>query len=260
MHCRLAVIKNIQRSPTLVHGIIDALKSAAENDPYARPLGFTKHADGWGFVAADREKGSLHFYKTSKPIWLDETSPGTEYFLYIVHARKASTGMPLGVQAAHPYVVGVGDGSLLAVAQNGGVKAHIVSSILDDMGVAHPRAGRVTDTYLYAVALASMLSSSDSLSQAIDRLDRMLEEKGATGRCMNTAALIISPGDEMELAVTRRIYSDDSRLVDYCELFAVEGEGVEAVVSSTVVRYLEEIDPSIDVAPLSENTVFTLYP
>ena len=117
--------------------LYSALKKAAENDPIAKKLrvGFESHADGWGYVIAG-EDGSLHHYRTSKPIYNDlhripEMVGG---FSAIFHVRKASDKTTIRPAFAHPLLED-NENELLFFAHNGSLEKEPLAKALGFAGI-----------------------------------------------------------------------------------------------------------------------------
>ncbi len=256
-NCRLAVIYTESSAPLLE--IYEALKLAAQNDPYAKRLkaGFTSHGDGWGYAAAALgERPSLTVYKTSIPIWRDTEPPIHTPAAALLHARKASRGTPISLPAAHPYLVAANDGTLLAIAQNGGLDRESLAALLDELGAAHPQPDKVSDTHLYAYLIAHLYSENPRpLAEVLGEAYRLIGQYSLKHCCLNTAALALTPGGGVELAVSRHIYTVDKPLLEYCELYLVEDDGFRAIVSSTLAAHLDKYSP----VKLGENRVVTIY-
>lgn len=113
-----------------------ALKEAAENDPIAEMFGGeSSHEDGWGYVIAG-EDGSLHHYRTSKPIYNDlhripEMVGG---FSAIFHVRKASDKTTIRPAFAHPLLED-NENELLFFAHNGSLEKEPLAKALGFAGI-----------------------------------------------------------------------------------------------------------------------------
>ncbi len=256
--CRLAAFYTEKSSH--LDRIFTALKEASRHDEYAvtLPSPFSSHGDGWGYAGVSLGRGeSLAVYKTTAPIWEGEAPAMPPPLVAILHARKASSHTPVNLPAAHPYLVAASDGTLLAVAQNGGVSRSGLAGLLDSLGAPHPKPESVSDSHLYAYLIAHLYSGDTrSLAEILEEAYLLVERRGLKHRCLNTMALALTPRGEVELAATRHIKTVNKAVLDYCELFTVEAEGLRAVVSSTVARHLAEYNP----VALGENRALSVYP
>jgi len=236
---------------------LDALRRAAEHDPFLEKLGREpRHGDGWGVaaLAADR----ILYYKSATPIWTDPLLESVAAAIsfpaaVVAHARKASAGMPLGVGAAHPYALSLSDGSALFVAQNGGVDVEALARLL---GRSLPP-GNV-DTFVYSLALSSHLEQYGELRDALTELHAQLERMGAVRGMANTAVLLVrrlGAGWTAEVGVVRHV--TDPALREYGEIYVVEREGFVAASSITLRRTLRE---ELWMEPVGENAVLTARP
>ena len=231
-----------------------ALAEAASDDPYLRKLSRdATHGDGWGLAALSGNR--LLHYRSATPIWEDgalDVLAGllSAPLVAVVHARKASRGMPLGVGAAHPFPLDTGDGGMLFVAQNGGVAVEELAGMVE----AKPLLDSV-DSFVYSVALAERLEGA-SLGEALAELHRELEERGAVRGMANTFALLVKRGGggwKAELGVVRHVVRRE--LEEYGEVFLLDAPGLFAAASSTVALRLR-----LEMRPLGENSVVTLDP
>ncbi|MEM1567279.1 MAG: class II glutamine amidotransferase [Thermofilaceae archaeon] len=248
--CRLLALASSEPVDALAW--LGALRRAAEYDPLLERLaGTAEHGDGWGLAAL--AGGRLIHYRSPTPIWSDPlvetlaTSISSPVAL-VAHARKASTGMPLGVGAAHPFALHLGNGGVVFVAQNGGVD---IGRTLELFGpVASPSN---VDSFVYAAALARLLEESGSLKRALIELHRGLERGGAVRGMANTVALLVERRGELweaEIGVVRHVVRE--QLLEYGEIYLLERDGLAAAVSSTLRWILEE-----EMEPVGRNTVLT---
>ena len=262
INCRLAAYNS--HSEAFTSDIFSALTYSAKNDPYAKPLDFSSHGDGWGYSILTYNQGftSIHFYKTLTPVWRDRHKPPltVKRSIGVLHARKASRGMPISAAETHPYTVELQDGTLLFIAQNGGVKKEPIIRILEEMGQKHLDPHAISDTHLLAKLLATIHGEKreTNLVELLREAWKLLEDVEAAGRCMNTAALALHPNDEAQLAIMRYIREDaDEPLFRYCELYKVRDGPSKAVVSSTLADVLSQ---KYSTAPLGKNTILQLAP
>jgi predicted glutamine amidotransferase len=243
--CRLLAL--VAREDAQPGRFLEALKSAAKRDRYL-PLGGS-HRDGWGLAAVSLEEasgGELLLYKSGRPMWEDSNVSVLQQLLksplaMIAHARKASSGMPRGVGAAHPFAVNLGDGGLLLVAQNGTVS---VDGLLG-MIKRKVEPGNV-DSYLYAVALAA----------ALEELHRELEKRRAVMRMANTVVLLLrrrGNGWSAEVGVVKHVV--DEGLSRYGELHVLSSPGLFAAASITVA---ENLRGGLQLEPLEGNSVLVV--
>lgn len=109
-----------------------ALSEAAEYDMIAEKLGlgFSSHADGWGYVIAS-EDGKLLHYRNSAPIFKDgHRIPQVDgKFFALFHARKASEKGLVGPIFSHPLVDSSGSETLFLL-HNGRVDKEAIGNEL----------------------------------------------------------------------------------------------------------------------------------
>lgn len=197
----------------IAKGAVDlskALKLAARRDPYSER---GSHGDGWGFVAAF-QYGYIA-YKSGKPAWEDPMEiPLGEAVL--AHARSASPGEPLGAAHAHPYIVTTRNGRVLAIAHNGSVDKWRIPSSLNPE--------HFTDSFILANYLAERW---DDPRMAVESALPYVKT------ALNLAILEITP------ALKAYVYTYYRDRREYYALYLIRGGGYTAVVSSTLLRYLE---------------------
>jgi predicted glutamine amidotransferase len=190
-----------------------ALKLAARYDPY-RPHEEKKHGDGWGFVATS--KTDFIYYKSGLPAWEDPTSVVMKDAV-LAHARAASPGEPIGPAHAHPYMVYTPDGRILFVAHNGYVDKRAMAA---ELGIDP---SRYTDSYVLALYLAR-------------RWDAPQEAFKETLKYVKTALNVAV----LELPdLTAHVYTYYKGPREYYALYLVETDDAKAVVSSTLLKYLD---------------------
>jgi glutamine amidotransferase len=190
-----------------------ALKLAARYDPY-RPHEEKKHGDGWGFVAASN--AGFIYYKSGLPAWEDHTSVVMKDAV-LAHARAASPGEPVGPAYAHPYMVYTPDGRILFVAHNGYVDKGAMAA---ELGIDP---SRYTDGYVLALFLAR-------------RWDAPQEAFKETLKYVKTALNVAV----LELPdLTAHVYTYYRGPREYYALYLVETDDAKAVVSSTLLKYLD---------------------
>jgi predicted glutamine amidotransferase len=253
--CRLLAL--VAREDAQPGRFLEALKSAAEHDPYLPSGG--SHRDGWGLAAVSLEEasgGELLLYKSGRPMWEDSNVSVLQQLLrsplaMIAHVRKASSGMPRGVGAAHPFAVNLGDGGLLVVAQNGTIS---VDGLLR-MIKRKVEPGNV-DSYLYAVALAERLEEAGDLAVALEELHGELEEQRAVIRMANTVVLLLrrtGNGWSAEVGVVKHVV--DRGAARYGELYVLRSQGLFAAASITVA---ENLRGGLQLEPLEGNSVLVV--
>jgi predicted glutamine amidotransferase len=190
-----------------------ALKLAARYDPY-RPHKEKKHGDGWGFVAAS--KTDFIYYKSGLPAWEDPTSVVMKDVV-LAHARAASPGEPIGPAHAHPYMVYTPDGRILFVAHNGYVDKGAMAA---ELGIDSTR---YTDSYVLALFLAR-------------RWDAPQEAFKEALKYVKTALNVVV----LELPdLTAHVYTYYKGPREYYALYLIETDDAKAVVSSTLLKYLD---------------------
>jgi predicted glutamine amidotransferase len=97
--CRMMLLKGDFASVFVP--LISAFKEVCSNDPLNRePDGSVySHPDGWGFVNI---KDTIEYGKYAQPVY-DAEVPNMRDGLFMIHARKTSTGEPVGVGFTHPF-------------------------------------------------------------------------------------------------------------------------------------------------------------
>lgn len=197
-----------------------ALRLAAERDPYA-PGGF-QHKDGWGY-AVYLMNGSVAYYRSGTPVWEDPHVPPLG-LAGLSHARAASPGEPVGPLYSHPFQTNTGDGRILYVAHNGSVDKEGMGRALG----LNP--ARFSDSWVLAIFLASRWDDPRGALAAAERYVKT---------ALNLAVLEL-PGPRLYAYSFYKLPGvDKERYEAYYRLYRIRGRGWEAVVSSTLVKYVE---------------------
>jgi len=190
-----------------------ALKLAARYDPYM-PHEKKKHGDGWGFVAASN--AGFIYYKSGLPAWEDPTAVVMKDVV-LAHARAASPGEPLGPTHAHPYMVYTPDGRILFMAHNGSVDKTAMAA---ELGIDP---SHYSDSYVLALFLAKRWDApQEAFKEALQFVKTAL----------NVAVLELPD-------LTAHVYTYYRGPREYYALYLIETGGAKAVVSSTLLRYLD---------------------
>ena len=97
--CRMMLLKGNYES--IIDPMLLAFKEVCRDDPLNRePDGsIYRHADGWGSVNIH---DTIEYRKSAEPVYLAKSLEAKDG-IYMIHARKTSTGEPAGVGFAHPF-------------------------------------------------------------------------------------------------------------------------------------------------------------
>ncbi|MGC9105140.1 MAG: class II glutamine amidotransferase [Thermoprotei archaeon] len=183
------------------------------------------HGDGWGFALVN-EKG-IEYYRTHRAIFRDTLTPQFEgYFLMIVHARQTSFEDLVSSKHSHPYHYLTPLGEYF-FAHNGSVDREGLARLL---GVSDPK--RYVDS-----ELAGMIIAQRGIEEGYKLVKKYMRT--------SLDSLVI----HLDLEKRARLYYygdfDAERVkskglpLDYYQLYKVEGDGYEAVVSSSLLRDTE---------------------
>ncbi len=239
--------------------LYNSLIRAARRDPYSRRLfgeDEESHRDGWGLFAAKiGEAGveSYTVYRSLKPIFEDDVEP--PFLAYegplveMIHARAASTGMPVNMFSVHPVEASSPDGYRLLLIHNGSVDKE---GLARAVGASKREKSIYNDSYFLARFLASRASNLANAS--------LFEEAARyTKTAMNIAAFLLSP--EKALLVVGSYY----KLLDkpeerrgYYKLYIGRAGGSIVYASSTIVDYYNPAPGYIEWAEIP-NGSFDIY-
>lgn len=259
--CRMLVI--MESKPRLDKHLrsrlYDSLVKAARMDPYSVALfgeGEESHGDGWGFLSlriGGRGAEGYMLYRSTRPIFEDDLPLGYQsgdgLGVEILHARAASTGMPVNIFSVHPVEAQSPEGHKLFLAHNGSMDKE---GLARAVGAGVHEKSLYNDSYFLARFLA--MRSEDIAS------GRALEEAvGYTRTAMNIALLLLSPRER--LLVVGSYYKVGDKPVErrnYYKLYVGRGEGAIIYASSTIVDYYNPAPGLIDWAELP-NGAFDVY-
>ncbi len=260
--------------------LVRALVKAARHDVLLEPLvaDEPEHCDGFGYVlytpsslvivkhdAADqlgvcREacESNLHALEEAAGEVCRELERvgGNGFWAYLVmHARRAGSGEPRGSVHAHPYIVtclGRNGSKQYFLVHNGGVDKNAIASRLLRASI---NASLVTDSNVLAEALLRGWGRS-SLSEFKRRFQALL---GYVKTALITATLAV--GVEGACIIATSYVREDLSLEKrrYYETYLVRSNGLAAIASSTVSKYLEEMGLELDRKLLSGIEVLTVH-
>lgn len=222
-----------------------------------KTLGFRSHDDGWGIsMTLINKEISILNYKSRKPVWRDKYSKiflkeinSSKILVGIIHSRKASKNMPINGFSSHPYTILLNNGSLLYIAQNGGIDRAKGYRLLKQKYSFN--INDVTDTFIYALLLKQIYDSIDDenkLFNSVIELHKLLLNNNIGGKCINTMILQITPLNKVYLIIVRAIYEDS--LKKYYELYMDKDKRI--FCSSTIAEKLGNF------TDIGENKVFQL--
>ncbi len=97
--CRMMLVKGNFESA--INPLLSAFKEVCNNDPLNKePDGSVySHPDGWGYVNIH---DNIEYGRYAKPVF-NSNGPEVHEGLFMLHARKTSTGEPVGVGFVHPF-------------------------------------------------------------------------------------------------------------------------------------------------------------
>ncbi|MGC8514983.1 MAG: class II glutamine amidotransferase [Thermoplasmata archaeon] len=86
---------------SVIDPLMSAFKEVCRNDPLNREpdASIYRHPDGWGFVNIH---DTIEYGKNARPVY-DADGLKVHDGLFMIHARKTSTGEPVGVGFVHPF-------------------------------------------------------------------------------------------------------------------------------------------------------------
>ena len=259
--CRMLVVVSSGRNAgrDLRRRLYDSLRRAARYDPYSMALfgeGEESHRDGWGFFAAKiGEKGveSYTVYRTLRPIFEDDVvSPYLGYegpLVEMLHARAASTGMPVNVFSVHPVEAQSPEGHRLFLIHNGSVdKERLARAVRASGG----EKSLYNDSYFLARFLASRVEDLASGS--------LIEEAASyTKTAMNIAAFLLSPDESLLIVGSYYKLPDKPKERRGYYKFHVGRAGNDVIyASSTIVDYYDPAPGLIEWAEIP-NGGFDIY-
>jgi len=167
--CRLLVmLGGVGEVRSYRGALLESLVRASEFDPYGGFItGYRgiSHGDGWGslrILITQRGVETLVFSRSLRPIYQDGASraPAVEIeadggaAVEMIHARAASSGMPINIFSTHPAQALTSEGYLVYVIHNGTVDKE---RILEVLGVE--KGGRYAELYNDTQFLAQLVAS-----------------------------------------------------------------------------------------------------
>ncbi len=242
------------RGLQILQQLIVALVNAAKYDPLM-PSKKKQHCDGYGYVLLYRKRtGSGGRLKHERfdaftigeenidpcIVNLEELERSTNRIIdilvnsseaYIVlHARKASPKTPRGTLYAHPYhasfINTIGEQVELFLAHNGYVNIESLAGIL-----GYSTISEVTDSYLATMYITEGLKRGKDIQKLLEEISSFTVTAFATG------VLVLRDNHLPELYYSNRVVKNP----EYYSLKRIRGDGINAVVSPTILYYLEPI-------------------
>lgn len=255
--CRMLVV--VEERPGALKGLrgrlYSSLAEAARYDPHsARLFGEedASHRDGWGMLSAEVGVGgveSYRVYRSLKPVFEDEWPfaqvEGRGPSVEILHARAASSGMPVNIFSVHPVEAQSPEGHRLFLAHNGSVDKW---GLAKAVGAGEADLKLYNDTYFLAKFLAAR-------SGELVGGRPIFEASRYTETAMNIAFLLLS--ERWQLLGVGSYYRHRERR-DYYRLYVGRGGGFTVYASSTIVDYYDPLPGLVEWAELP-NGSFELY-
>ncbi len=219
--------------------LIETLKSlrrVARSDPL---LNNKSHGDGWGYVVLQDDK--LYEYHSYTAIYndkgfeelIDIVSSFTEYSTGIIHARRASKGMPKGLIHTYPYHYSLPLGHEVWLAFNGSLK--------------YEQLYKRTDAYMLGLKLVDNCKHVENhgelikcLMEEYDKLKRLVTSGGVL------LLMILSQStDKLEYSLIIYPYykAKNTRLGKYYKHYLLEAGHLSIIIvsSSIFAEYNEKI-------------------
>ncbi len=230
--CRLMIIVGEHSSLPKIHDYIDSFADSAKTDPYLEAVthGMVhSHDDGWGYLVISPSGRTV--YKSLQPVYNDkrgrrylEEALDDEWFIAIVHARKAGLGQPKSLENVHPMCVHSPTYGLLCVSHNGTVYKDRIARILGIESMEK----RLNDTFF----LARLIAGSSNVEESVKRV---IESK-LVKTAMNTGIAI--PDQKTADITVYNVFGYSSKIREkYYRFYRIEGKGFTAYSSSTLVDY-----------------------
>ncbi len=234
----------------LIRGIV----GASEYDPYSvrafGPEDFS-HRDGWGrfslFVGLGNRIAS-YMYKSLSPIFVDkpkEFISKTDLFdladlmiLEFIHARAASSGMPINFFSVQPFEVITRNGSRLILVHNGSIYKEKLASEIETR-LSEEAIKKYSDSYILALKLA------ESIEREFDP-SILAQFKDYVKTALNLGIILIS--DDHIVKVFGSYYRKDlpKEYQDYYRMYMVTlGSENIMYASSTLIDFVEYKPKSI---------------
>lgn len=271
--CRIALIVSLDKAFKKsgrglgFSDVIEAFIKSSECDPYLASLTSKgdcgSHDDGWGYVLMgwDSEVSDAYIasYKTSRPVFKDVAGvnsmlnllkEGLNYVL-ILHSRKASIGSK-NVFNAHPFYFS-GKGFDYWLVHNG---TALKEELTDALNVTmREDLLDVSDTYLLGAYIYTQMNglNPENVVNAYRKAVKF------TKTALNTAALAFNTSKVIAVVTS---YLSKAKLgnvkeVNYYRLYEYEGNGVRAVVSSTLALHLRN-KGQVNEVPLQSGLLFNI--
>lgn len=255
--CRLLMIAMRKPERDLLSIAINALVEASRYDPYlilASRGKYSDHADGWGiaYVGYISESPVIGYHREINPLFSPQSRSYINYLinklveldtLYIViHARRASSSEPIGVEHTHPYMYRL-NGKTIWFAHNGVARKRDLAGILGENPASK------TDSAMLGLYV------SMNLSKCIDQLrsvDECIVKSYITGKkyiadnsAMNTALLLMM-NSNVYLYLSHWVNSDQPELREYYSMISIDIGKATVAGSITIAEYLpSEIRESV---------------
>ncbi len=243
------------RGLQILQQLIVALVKAAKYDPLM-PSKKKQHCDGYGYVLLYRKRtGSGWRLKYERfdaftigeekinpcIVNLEELERSTNRIInllmnsneayIIIHTRKASPKTPRGTLYAHPYhasfINSIGEHVELFLAHNGYVNIESIAGIL-----GYSTMPQVTDSYLATIYIAEGLKRGEDIQKLLEEISSFTVTAFATG------VLVLRDNHLPELYYSNRVVKNP----EYYSLKRIRGDGINAVVSPSILYYLESIN------------------
>lgn len=243
--------------------LLDAFVRACECDQLLASLtssgGCVEHGDGWGYVLLGFfKRGSVltDHYRTTVPVFKDpaglvrlrDAVSAVDAGVLLVHARKAAEGS-VSVKNTHPIHYGW-RGYDMWIAHNGVVDSERLATALNIL-----RLPDLSDTYYLGEYVYRRLEKLD-----IHNVSSVFgDASGYTKTAMNAITLHYS--GSTHAVITSYLTEErlrDSRARDYYRLYLIQQNGVLAVSSSTVVKYLPNTVVEVKELPLQAGLLVAL--
>jgi len=249
--CRLLVFAG--HVGNYVVNLIKSFVDSVRYDPYLRKIlpHKSSHDSGWGIALVDGS--SIHYYKTSKPLFDDrfltnviEVIKQLDYAVILIHGRAAG-GEPLNYINSHPMIWSCSDGSYMILAHNGSVRKVALAS---ELGISE-LVNHYNDTYFLLRYLGSKLGFNSSPDEWVEVLKGLMS-RDIVLTAINLGIVMASPSGFIKLVVVNAFKEVSDDYTKYYRMYEISSGEYLIYTSSTLVdHYLR--DPLGNIRSLSNN-------
>jgi glutamine amidotransferase len=239
--------------------LYESLVKAARRDPHSVRLfgeGEESHGDGWGFLSVrigGRGVEGYTVHRSVSPVYEEGVPASLRHagspWIGVVHARAASTRMPVNVFSVHPVEAQSPEGYKLFLAHNGAMDRDALARAV---GASDAERRLYNDTHFLARLLAVRhqgLASGEALEEA----------SAYTRTAMNIAAFLLSPSDQvMVVGSYYKAYGRPEHVRGYYRMYMGVYGGTVIYASSTIVDYYDPFPGAVEWVEVP-NGAFDVY-